>query len=152
MKTEQQAPQGASDRAEKLSEINRAYERSDLPFVRADGHGETNCWAVNPSGDAEQDFETGGQYGRLAVAFAEQVEDSTQLLVHVFRDIVAAGRFGHLEAGFVDAMAIAGITHHNSLRMGWIERGLFGEPIVYPGFSVRRRVIGPRRLRKGKTP
>ena len=124
MKTEQQAPQGASDRAEKLSEINRAYERSDLPFVRANGHGETNCWAVNPSGDAGQDFETGLRYGRYAVAFAEREEDSTQFLVHVFRDMVAVGQFGHLEAGFVDAVSHAALLHCFSLRRPRPKRSL----------------------------
>ena len=93
-----------------------ASERSDLPFVRADGHGETNCWAVNPSGDAEQDFETGSRYGRQAVAFAEQAEDTTEFLIHVFRDMVAVGQFGNLEVGFVDTVSHAALLHYFSLR------------------------------------
>ncbi len=116
---------------------NRRYERSDLAFVRVDDHGETNCWAVSPSGDAEQDFETGWRYGRHAVAFAEQAEDTNEFLSHVFRDMFAAGQFSHLEAGFVDAVSDAALLHHNALRLGWIERGCFGGPIVLPGFSQR---------------
>ncbi len=115
---------------------NRPYERSDLAFVRVDDRGETNCWAVSPSGDAEQDFETGWRYGRLAVAFAEQAEDTNEFLSHVFRDMFAAGQFSHLEAGFVDAVSDAALLHHNALRLGWIERGCFGGPFVLPGFTA----------------
>ena len=150
MKTDDRTPHGASDRAEISRVANRPYERSDLAFVRVDDRGETNCWAVSPSGDAEQDFETGWRYGRLAVAFAEQVEDTNQFLSDVFRDMFAAGQFSHLEAGFVDAVSDAALLHHNALRLGWIERGCFGGPIVLPGFSQRtpRRPQSHGRARK----
>ena len=150
MKTDDRTPHGESDRAEKSRVPNRPYKRSDLAFVRVDDHGETNCWAVTPSGDAKQDFQAGFNHGRHAVAFAEQAEDSTQLLGHVFRDMVAAGEFSYLEAGFVNAVSHAALLHHNTLRLGWIERGCFGEPIVLPGFSQRtpggRRTTGAQKV------
>ncbi len=133
MKTDDRTPHGESDRAEKSRVPNRPYKRSDLAFVRVDDHGETNCWAVTPSGNDREDYETGFQYGREAVAFIEQ-KDSPQLLIHVLQDMVKAGQFNHLEAGFAHAVASAALLHHNSLRLGLIERGCFGGPIVYPGF------------------
>jgi len=116
MKRDNQTQHGASDKAEKSRATNRPYKRSDLAFVRTDDHGETNCWSVNPSGDTEQDFKTGSRYGLSAIAFAEQVEDCNQFLVHVFRDMFAAGQFGHLEAGFVDAVSHAALLHNFSSR------------------------------------
>ena len=124
MKSDDQTPHGASDKAEKSHATNRPYKRSDFAFVRTDDHGETNCWAVNPSGDTEQDLETGLGYGRNALAFAEQVEDSPQFLVHIIRDMVAAGQFGHLEAGFVDAVSHAALLHNFSSRYRKPKRSL----------------------------
>ena len=95
--------------------------RSDLPFVRVD-RGVTNHWAVTSSGDAKQDYQIGFSHGRQAIAFGEQWEDSTQLVVDVIREIVAAGRFGPLELGFVDAVAIGALLHQNSMRTGHIEK------------------------------
>ena len=124
MKSDDQTPHEASDKAEKSRATYRPYKRSDFAFVRTDDHGETNCWAVNPSGDTEQDLETGSQYGRNALAFAEQVEDCNQLLGHVFRDMVAAGQFGHLEAGFVEAGSDAALLHNVSSRYRRPKRSL----------------------------
>ena len=116
-------------------------ERWDLPFCRkTDGEGDywgvADYWAVTPSGDDAKDYERGFEWGREAVAFTDQTDDSPQALVFVLRDMVEKGRFGHLEAGFCDAVATAALLYHNSLRHGWFEinhiNTRFGKPIVYP--------------------
>ena len=115
---------------------DRSLKREHLPFVRADDLGKLNHWAVTPSGNASEDRETGFQYGREAIAFMEQAEDSTQLLGQVVHDMFKRGELGPLEAGFFDAVGLAALLYHNSLRKGWIERGHFGEPIIYSGFTA----------------
>ncbi len=104
---------------------HRRHQRAELPFISAD-----SFWAVNATGDDAQKWETGSQYGREAMAFAEQVEDSTDLFHAVIGDIYKKGPPGPLERGFLDALFTAALRHHNSLRLRVIESD---EPIVYRG-------------------
>ena len=128
---------------------NDMPRRDDLPFCRkADGKGDfwgvADYWAATPSGDKAKDFETGFRWGREMVAFIDQSEDHPQALVFVLRDMIEKGRFGHLEAGFLDAISTASLLYHLSLRYGvsvidHINSG-FGVPIVYPGCMKPKRL------------
>ena len=102
----------------KIKELGR---RSDLPFVRVD-RGVTNHWAVTSSGDAKQDYLTCFQHGCDALVFAETREDSTDLLICIFRAIVKTGRWDARALGFCDAVSVSAVLHQNSLRTGHIEK------------------------------
>ncbi len=105
----------------------RHHERSDFPFVKADDHGVLKFWAVSPSDDAQQDYKIGYNYGRQVIAYCEKVEDSTQFLVDIIRHMVAAGRFGPLEFGFVDAVATGASLHQHAVRTGHVYEAKPGE-------------------------
>ena len=113
---------------------HRPYELTNLPFVRADDRGVLNYWSVTPSGNPIEDDATGFEYGRQFIAFMEQIEDHPQLLVHVYHDMAKSGQISGIETGFLTAVGTAGIAHHHSLRVGLVKPGLFGKPIVYPGY------------------
>ena len=89
MKTNDRNPQGATDGAGKTARTRfRSPRVSDDPpwklerlaFIRADHRGHLDHWAVTPSGNDDQDFETGIQYYWKALAIAEQCEDTRELL------------------------------------------------------------------------
>ncbi len=133
MKTDNQTPQGSSDRIEKSSVTNRPYELTDLPFVSVSG-GIIDYWAVTPTGDDAQDRATGFENARQLAAFMDQREDHPRLLNCVIQAIFAAGRYGPLEEGFFEAIGIATVELHCALRLGLVQPGLFGKPIVYLGY------------------
>ena len=99
----------------------RRHQRQQLAFVRLE-RGIPNHWAVTPSGNADQDYLTGFQHGCDALVFAETREDSTDLLICIFRAIIKTGRRGPLEIGFFDAVSVSAVLHQNSIRTGRIEK------------------------------
>ena len=121
-----------------MPEKNGMLRREDLPFVGTDDRGETSHWCVTPSGNPHEDRAMGFEYGRQAVAFMDQLEDGPQFLFAIVRAMFETRRLSHLEAGFFEAVGIATLELHNSLRLGLVRPGLFGKPIVYLGPSASR--------------
>jgi hypothetical protein len=74
---------------------------SGLPFV-----SEGSFWEVEPSGHAPTDFANGEAWGLLALELAKQT-GSVMVLACAMRDMVLAGQFTALEAGFLARVACA---------------------------------------------
>ena len=108
--------------------------RKELPFVCLK-NDELDHWAVTPSGNDEQDFDTGIKYFWEALAIAEQCEDNPQLLELIARDMFKKGQYGYLESGFLHAMSRAAFFYHHALRWDHIHPWPYGEPIIHPGFK-----------------
>ena len=134
MEIQHRTPRDVSDGVEASRVTNRPCELTDLPFVRADGRGVLCYWSVTPTGNDSADLARSFEWGRQLVAFMDQIEDHPQILTCVIRDMVAAGRFGPLESGFIQAVGTATVELHNALRLGLVQPGLFGRPIVYLGY------------------
>ena len=75
----------------------------------------------------------GFEYGCEAVAFMDQCADHPALVITVVSTMVEKGQFGPSEIGFIRAIALGALFHHNSCRLGVEQRGCFDEPIVFPG-------------------
>ena len=108
------------------------FELGQLPFVSVSG-GMIDYWAVTRTGDDAQQRATGFEWARQLAAFMDQREDHPRLLNCVIQAIFAAGPIGPLEEGFFEAAGVATVELHNALRLGLVQPGLFGRPIVYPG-------------------
>lgn len=67
--------------------------RPELPFLSRGG-----CWDVAPTGDWDADNQTGAAYGRAYVEAMFHPE--TPLLCWIVKDIIQAGRYTGIEAGF----------------------------------------------------
>ena len=134
METQDRTPRDVSDGVEASDVANRPRKLTDLPFVRADGRGVLCYWSVTPTGNDSEDLARSFEWGRQLAAFMDQIEDHPRLLAYVIRDMVAAGRFGPLESGFIQAVGTATVELHNALRLGLVQPGLFGRPIVYIGY------------------
>ena len=134
MEIQHRTPRDVSDGVEASRVTNRPRKLTDLPFVRADGRGVLCYWSVTPTGNDSADLARSFEWGRQLVAFMDQIEDHPQILTCVIRDMVAAGRFGPLESGFIQAVGTATVELHNALRCDLVKPGLFGTPIVYPGY------------------
>ena len=77
---------------------------SDLPFVQNTDAGR-NYWAVQPTGDAQADFDLGEEYGRLAVAWVRRRKPSSLLFfVHQAMTDDATRR---IQIGFWGAVQVA---------------------------------------------
>ena len=134
METQDRTPQDVSDGVEASHVSNRPYELTDLPFVRADERGVLNFWAGDPSGNDRRGRARGFEWAREGVAVMDQLHDHPGLLISAVQGMVAMGRFSPLEWGFVEAIGIATVELHNALRCDLVKPGLFGKPIVYPGY------------------
>lgn len=75
----------------------------DLPFVREADDGEIYLWHPKPSGDQQADIALGEHYARLTLHVAREC-GVPLLLASVLRDMVMAGHFGGVEAGFIAAV------------------------------------------------
>lgn len=84
---------------------------SELPFVAdiADtGRGSIDFWAgVEASGDPDADAALGEQCADMALYVARRFQ-MPLLIAMVLRDMILAGRFTAVEAGFVASVARAG--------------------------------------------
>ena len=74
-----------------------------LPFVRADKDGELMLWDCDGVEDLT-DIALGERFAELALDVATQ-HDTPVLIAMTLRDIIKAGRFSPLEAGFVAVIA-----------------------------------------------
>lgn len=76
----------------------------DLPFVHEAENGDVFLWHPAPSGDRDADIATGEYFGRLTMVCAKEF-GLPLLLASILRDMVIAGQFGGVEAGFIAAVA-----------------------------------------------
>lgn len=76
-----------------------------LPFVDS-CEGELDLWAPDWDGGRDALIVRGEQYAETALAVARQFQVPA-LIALIMRDMVIAGRFGPVEAGFVAAIASA---------------------------------------------
>jgi hypothetical protein len=76
-------------------------EREALPFV-----SDNSFWEVEPTGHAPTDFANGEAWGLIALELAKQT-GSVMVLACTMRDMVIAGQFTALEAGFLARVACA---------------------------------------------
>ncbi|MDX3970086.1 MAG: hypothetical protein QHD01_26275 [Bradyrhizobium sp.] len=83
--------------------IEGAPEVLDLPFVHEADDGEIYLWRPQPTGDDHADMATGEYYARLTLYVSREF-GVPLLLASVLRDMVAAGKFGGVEAGFIAAV------------------------------------------------
>lgn len=78
----------------------------DLPFVHETEDGDVFLWHPNPTGHQEGDILTGEYYARVAMVVAKDF-NLPMLLACVLRDMVLAGKFSGVEAGFIAAVVSA---------------------------------------------
>ena len=76
-----------------------------LPFV-ADHEGELDLWAPDWDGTRDAQIAAGEQHAETALAVARRFQVPA-LVALILRDMITAGRFGPVEAGFVAAIASA---------------------------------------------
>ncbi len=76
-----------------------------LPFVDGDG-GELNLWAPDWDGGQNALIVRGEEYADCALAIARQFQFPT-LVALILRDMIMAGRWGAVEAGFTNRIASA---------------------------------------------
>lgn len=86
--------------------IEGTQEVLDLPFVHEADDGEIYLWRPAPTGNDQADIATGEYYARLTL-FVSREFGVPLLLASVLRDMVAAGNFGGVEAGFISAITSA---------------------------------------------
>ena len=75
-----------------------------LPFTRdGQGNGAPVWWDVKPSGEWADDCDVGAEYARI---YAEMAASGAKkpLLAWILRDMIRAGKFGGVEAGFAQAI------------------------------------------------
>lgn len=88
--------------------------KGPLPFVRradtgngngkANGHTEASCWDVAASGAWAEDDNYGRQLGRIWVDHRQSRVIDTPPLAFVLQDMIRAGQFTGIEAGFANAL------------------------------------------------
>ena len=84
---------------QKKEEINI----SGLPFVRKT-ENKIIFWCVKPSGDYNDDCQTGNTYGELAIRYMKQA-DSKSLLTWCVLDMPSIKDFSGIEVGFLEFIA-----------------------------------------------
>jgi hypothetical protein len=86
---------------------------SELPFVDQTVPGQIDFWQVETTGHADSDVELGQHCAGLALAIARKF-NLPVLLAMVMRDMVLAGRFTGVEAGFLASIAsVARVGAHH---------------------------------------
>jgi hypothetical protein len=76
----------------------------DLPFVTETDDGELCFWSTEATGNRSEDIDKGEYFARLTLAVAK--EFGVPLLVaSILRDMIAAGRFSGVEAGYLAVVA-----------------------------------------------
>lgn len=86
--------------------IESTPEVLDLPFVHVADTGEVCLWRPNPTGHRDLDIMTGEHFARLTMLVAREF-GVPMLLASVLRDMMLAGRFTGVEAGFIASVSCA---------------------------------------------
>jgi hypothetical protein len=76
----------------------------DLPFVMEASDGELCFWSTEASGDRSADIDRGEYYARLTLTVAKDF-GVPLLVASILRDMIAAGRFSGVEAGYLAVVA-----------------------------------------------
>jgi hypothetical protein len=85
----------------------------ELPFVTEVGRGSIDFWTgVEASGDADADVALGEQCADMALYLARKFQ-MPLLIAMCLRDMILAGRFTAVEAGFVASIASAASVWSN---------------------------------------
>ena len=77
---------------------------SDLPFVKADGE-KTNLWAAEESGVWALDNKIGRTHADECVRYMRE-RQAPNLLGGVVKDMMAGGRYGGVEVGFLHRIGV----------------------------------------------
>ena len=85
----------------------------ELPFVTETAGGGMTFWDVEASGHQDTDVELGAWYARLAISVSREF-DMPALVAMCLRDMIAAGHFTAVEAGFISQ--VTGAANAGSLN------------------------------------